>query len=318
MDHEQTTPNPRGRGSTPAGVGVIRIGLAIQLLTGAIGMLLVYPLLLGIGAMAGYATAQFNSTTVILSVAALVLPTLCLLAIVQIGRTERGGGYLRVAVAATVVQILVLLPFYAVAAIPSAAALLFELVPLAGGRTRERIRHGSSPERPALPEQIVLPSAAAALAGLLVWNAAASDVEVRHPEREFDGAEAPARLEAAIEEALSVVEEIDRSPPLEDHRSGDTPCSDGAGRDDDWSEHRLVYRFEGTPPRSGPGLAALEAMREHLPEHDWEITSNEPSGDGGHHLYAVRHDGVRLRLIVAEAHTILEADSGCVENPEPD
>jgi hypothetical protein len=311
-------PQPRSQQAAAERGSVLglRAALWFQLIIMALTAPWAYTIALGFTAMAGYTTEDVNSFTSRF-IAFVILPlTVHLLAAIQVGRAAWGVLYLMLSMFATVVQIVVLLPWFIVPAVPFVIALVIELASLADKDTRARVEVGSSPRWSVLPELILIPLAIAAIVGLAAWNGNVNDIENRHPARNFDGSEAPAVLTEAIEEPRRVIEAIDGFPEAEAHGDvDDSPCGDGAGWDDEWSVFELGYRYEGLSPHAGAGLEALETMREWLPEHGWEITRDEPWGHS-QQLRAQRDDGVKLSFDVGEAFTRLDVHSGCVENAE--
>lgn len=314
---EPPTPQPGPQPATAerGSVTGLRVALWWQLAVTVFGAPLVYPITLAFAAMSGYTTEDLHSFTAGY-IAFIVLPsTMHLLAVIQVGRTVWGALYLTLSMFATGIQIVMLLPWFVVPAAPFILALIIELVSLANRDTWARIGTGSSPRRSALPELIVIPLAIAVFAGLMVLNGKVHDVENRHPARDFNGSEAPAVLAEAIEEPRQVLEGIDGFPEGKADGIEDSPCNDGAGWDDEWSEYEFGYWYEGLSPNSGAGLEALETMRGYLPEHGWEITRDEPWGHS-HQLSAQRDDGVKLSLDVGGNFMTFDVNSGCVENAE--
>jgi len=171
-----------------------------------------------------------------------------------------------------------------------------------------------------MPEMILVPTALAVLVGLLVGNNIVNNVENRHPAREFDSSESGERLDLALDPLLPVLAEVEGMPAPLRQGGGDTPCNDGAGWDEEWSEYDYGYYFEdreaqvNISPNAGAGQRALEAVREYLNENDWEITTDEHQYEWFYRLGAVRDDGVRLSFEVGSGMTRLTATTGCIEH----
>ncbi|WP_112135670.1 hypothetical protein [Glycomyces dulcitolivorans] len=297
----------------------LRIVLTLQLAYLVVGAIWLYPLLLELDGMSGdFSTADANAMTA--GYVWLVVPQAAvhLLAAIQIGRTKWGGLLLILSLAATTFQIVKLMPWIVIAA-PFALALLLELALLVRTATRDRIRTGGEPKRALVPELVVVPVAAAIIATLLVWNGQVNDPDNRHPERSFDGAEAPALLEEAIAEPLAVLQGVEGFPASNGHRESSIECYDRDDLDEEWSEFTVVYWFEEHIATSGPGADAVAAMRDHLVAEGWEITFDEvividETIEPGHRLTARRGDGVFIEFEVADGTTLLAVHSGCVRN----
>ncbi|MFG3341259.1 hypothetical protein [Glycomyces sp. NPDC048151] len=307
--------------AAPRSLFALRAVLAIQLAVLVAGALWLYPVLMDLHAMSyDFSTADARAATA--RYIWLVVPQAAvhLLAAVQIGRTRWGGPLLLVSMAATAVQIAMLMPFVLIAA-PFILALILELVISVRPATREAIRAGGSPRRPFLPELAVLPAAAAVTAVLLVWNAQVNDPENRHPEREFNASEAPALLEAAIADPLTALEGVEGFPAADDHLADSIACDDRDSADEEWSEFSLVYWYDEKTATSGPGADAIDTMRDHLQDDGWEITSDQEifiaeEIPPGHAITAEREDGVRIEFQVADDTTLLAVHSGCVRNAD--
>jgi hypothetical protein len=305
----------------PRAILGLRVVLALQFAILSLGAIWVYALLLDLEGMSfGFGTADAYAMTA--EYIWLVVPQAAvhLLAAVQIGRTRWGALLLVASMAGSVIQIVKLMPFVPFAA-PFIIALFLELAFLAKESTRERIRTGGTPRRAYLPELIVVPAAAAVIVSLLVWNGQVNDVDNRHPERTFDGSEAPGLLEEAIVDPLAAVEGVEGFKPSYDHRASTIECLDRDSLDEEWSEYSLIYWFDEKIATSGPGAAAIDAMREHLQENGWEITFDEEifiaeEIEPGHIITAEREDGVWIEFEVADATTMLAVHSGCVPNAD--
>jgi hypothetical protein len=175
-----------------------------------------------------------------------------------------------------------------------------------------------------VPDLIVLVTGVGLLVSMIVVNNIVNDVENRHPAREFDASEAGERLDSALDPLLPVLAEVEGMPdPVREH-SDEVACSDGAGWDEEWSEHDQAYFFEdreaqvNISPNAGAGQRALEAVRAYLTANDWDITLDEHQSEWFYRLSAVRDDGVRVTFEVGAGMTNLTATTGCIRNAETD
>ncbi|MEV3935592.1 hypothetical protein AB0K52_06400 [Glycomyces sp. NPDC049804] len=319
--HERATSAPE-QGS----VGGIQAALYVEsILTVVVGAL-IYPLAMAFSALGGSTTADIHGLTVGFICLTAIPTSLHLLAAIQIGRARWGGRLVVGSIAVAILQLLAFVPF--LFALPflffAAAPFIIALIAVVAGflslANQGLIASGSDPKRPALPEMVMVPTVLVVLVALLVGNNIVNSVENRHPAREFDSSEVGERLDSALDPLLPVLAEVEGMPDPVRQRGSDTPCNDGAGWDEEWSEYDYSYYFEdreaqvNISPNAGAGQRALEAVRVYLSTSAWEITVDEHQYPGFYRLGAVRDDGVRIRFEVGSGMTRLTAATGCVQH----
>jgi hypothetical protein len=247
----------------------------------------------------------------------IVMPQVAVLAVavVQVGRSRWGLPLLGLNAAAAVFQTVMLDEFFILAA-PLLVAAAAQWVFLAHKKTRERVRHGSDPRRPLLPESVVLPVAAAATAALLVWNHQVNGVDQWHPPRSFDADDAPAVLEEAAAMPVDALENVEGFPAPADQVLIEEPCDEASG----WTEFTLAYSYEEPQAATDPlTQRAVDAMRERLSAEGWDIVwdqefeASEPPPPG-YVIRGERQDGVAIEFQVSDHTTALWIKSGCVRD----
>jgi hypothetical protein len=303
-----------------------RAALIAQVLISGAGSVLAYPMSLALMALAGYTTAQIHGSTQVLILFAGFPGFFHVLAAMQLGRVARGRTYFGISVAASVVQVVTLFFTFGVYSLclvaPMAICVIAATVnvvkavgdddpaKLAGWPVRAKV------------DLIVSAVGTAVLIGLLVLNNTVNSVEHRHPAREFEAGEADARLDSALGPVLEVLAEVEGMPDPVRMHSDEVPCNDGAGWDDEWSDHNTGHYFEDRgavvdiSPNAGAGRRAIEAVRTHLIDTGWDITRDEQPAAWLYDLSAVRDDGVRISFEVGRGLTALTAHTGCIENVE--
>ncbi|THV40880.1 hypothetical protein [Glycomyces buryatensis] len=286
-----------------------------------------YQVLLGLSALSGSDAADIHGLASGF-IAFVVIPTaLHLWAAIQVGRSSWGGALLVVSVLATVVQILMLLPYFVLPAVPFIVALIIELVSLANQDTRRRIESGSAPKFAGLPELIVLPLAIAVFAGLMAWNGNVNDAtpampETPNPTREFDASEGRQRLEEVVDETLPAFQEVDGFEGLGEERRMENAsgCEDGAAPGEEWVDLSIEYDLGEFEPDSELSLAYLESIRTRWTEQGYEVTLYVRENDSGvmqnRRLTAVRDDGVAAVYDVGYGSASFVVRTGCVLQPE--
>jgi hypothetical protein len=253
------------------------------------------------------------------SVIGIVMPQVAVLAVavVQVGRSRWGLPLLGLNAAAAVFQTVMLDDFFTIAA-PLLVAAAAQWVLLAHKKTRERVRHGSDPRRPLLPESVVLPVAAAAAAALLVWNHQVNGVDQWHPPRSFDADEAPAVLEEVAVMPVDVLENVEGFPAPIDQELIEEPCDEASG----WTEFTLAYSYDEPKAAADPLTQhAVAAMRERLNAEGWDIVWDQEfeaseSPPAGYVIRGEREDGVAIEFQVSDHTTALWIKSGCVRDTE--
>jgi hypothetical protein len=252
------------------------------------------------------------------SVIWIVTPQVAVLvvAVVQVGRSRWGLLLLGLNAAAAVFQAVILGAFF-ILAVPLLVAAAVQWVLLARKQTRERVRHGSDPRRPLLPECVVIPVAAAAAAGLLVWNHQVNGVDQWHPQRSFGADEAPAVLEEVAVMPVDVLENVEGFPGPTGQELIEEPCDEASG----WTEFTLAYSYEEPKAADDPLTQhAVDAMRERMNAEGWDVvwdqefeTSEAPPA--GYVIRGERQDGVAIEFQVSDHTTALWIKSGCVLEP---
>lgn len=325
--------DPKGRNVTtdiqpepasPPSFAAGRAMLVVQAAVSTLGIVTVYPLLLGFAAMAGYTTARLHALALGFILFAVLPAAVHALAAVNLGITRRGNAYVALSLVASAVQVVVILVFggtYGLCfMLPIALLATGAAVGSFGTARIARLRDLPPSRRRIGADLIVLASAAALLVALVLVNDRVNDVDNRHPAREFDAAEASERLDSALDPLLAVLADVEGMPAPLSESSGADMCNDGAGWDYEWSDHQYFYRFEDRDavvdisPNAGAGRRAIEAVRAHLAENDWDIAWDEQRHPGFHAISAVRDDGVRVHFEVGAGSTRLWAATGCIEN----
>ncbi|GAA2136363.1 hypothetical protein [Glycomyces algeriensis] len=251
------------------------------------------------------------------SVIWIVVPQVAVLAVavVQVGRSRWGLTLLGLNAAAAVFQAVMLGAFFTLAT-PLLVVAASQWVLLAHKETRERVRNGSDPRRPLLPEAVVLPAAAAVAVALLVWNHQVNGVDQWHPPRPFDADEAPAVLEGVAVMPVDVLENVEGFPAPTGQELIESPCDEAPG----WTEFTLAYTYEEPNAAADPLTQdAVDAMRERLNAEGWDVVwdqefeASEPP-PAGYVIRGEREDGVAIEFQVSDHTTALWIKSDCVRD----
>ncbi|GAA2155987.1 MULTISPECIES: hypothetical protein [Glycomyces] len=249
----------------------------------------------------------------------IVIPQAAILAIavVQVGRTRWGLALLGLNTAAAVFQTLMLEGFF-ILGTPLLVTAAAQWVFLAHKKTRARVRHGSDPKRPLLPEAVVLPIAAAVAAALLIWNHQVNGVDNWYPPRAFEADEAPAILEDIAIAPLDVLESVEGFPAPTDRQLLEEPCDETPG----WTDYTLAYTYEEPKTATDPlTRSTVAAMRERLTADGWDIVWDQEFEAGeepppGYTIRGEREDGLAIEFQVSDPTTALWITSGCVRDTD--
>ncbi|MEU6857936.1 hypothetical protein AB0B28_03525 [Glycomyces sp. NPDC046736] len=282
------------------------------------------PVATGLGAMSGYATAQYHSMTLGFIILTVIPSALQLLAACNIGITARGSVYLALAVAASAVQVLVAILWGPLGWCVAVVIVVLAIVAAVNGRAREdKARIAARPRsRGRVVADIVIAVASTILLiALIVLNDQTNDLDNRRPAREFDSSEASERLDGALAPILAALAEVEGMPDPRRDFGGEQACMDGGHEDPDWIEFEVDLQFEdpkavvNISPYAGAGARAIEAVKASLIENGWEI-SDERVHSRVYDLYAEREDGIRIGFEVGAGMTRLWATTGCVRNAD--
>lgn len=309
-----------------ASVASIRGALYFQAFVALVFAPVAYSLLLGLAALSGSEVAKIHGLTSGFITFIVVPSVLHLLAAMQVGRTRWGAALLALSIVATVIQIVMLLPYFILPAVPFILALIIELASLRNKASRQRIETGTAPKYAALPELITLPLTVAVLAALMAWNDSTNDPAPAMPaepnsSREFDAAEGWQRLETAVDDTLPALQGVEGFDGLgEERRTENTStCDDGAAPGEEWVDLRLEYDLGEFEPDSEVSLAYFESIRTHWEGQGYEITlyvREDSDGDmQNRRLTAVRNDGVTAVYDVGYGSASFEVQTGCILQP---
>lgn len=311
-----------GRGS----VAGIRGALYFQAVLALAFAPLAYQVLLGLSALSGFEAAELHGVGSGFITFVIVPSALHLLAAIQVGRTRWGAALLALSIMATVIQIVMLLPYFILPAVPFILALIIELISLRNKGSRQRIETGTAPKYAALPELIALPLTIAVMAALMAWNDSTNDPAPAmpaepNPSREFDAAKGWQRLESAVDDTLPALQGVEGFDGLgEERRTENTSkCDDGAAPGEAWVDLRLEYDLGEFEPDSEVSLAYFESIRTHWEGQGYEITlyvREDSDGDmQNRRLTAVRDDGVTAIYDVGYGSASFEVQTGCILQP---